>query len=361
MASSYLSILEKIFKNLNNKLKLIKNLILTIRTKGVVATFFAIKGFFKIFFINFFSSSSLIRTKIFDNQMYLDPKDKGISRTLLLFGERELDHKIILEKVLKKNMKIFDIGANIGYYVLMESILIGNKGKILAIEPVPKNMKILKKNLKLNNNVITETWQTAISNKESVKKFKGLEKFFLSSHSNLGRLLSQLELNSNISNYKKKKENTKMNYFVSITMDIKDIINKTFLPDFIRMDVEGSETDILNDLIKIKLKKYPVICFETHTSRYHKNLKVKNKTRNISKMEKTLRKMFKKGYKIKFASTSYQKGSDQLKELGYKPLHTNIRTDDVVREIYKDLSEKDAINLICYKGGLRTILMSCDK
>ena len=89
--------------------------------------------------------------------MYLDPKDRGISRTLLLFGERELDHKLILERIVKKNMKIFDIGANIGYYVLMESNLIGEKGKILAIEPVDKNIKLLRKNLKLNNNKITKT------------------------------------------------------------------------------------------------------------------------------------------------------------------------------------------------------------
>ena len=77
--------------------------------------------------------------------MYLNPRDKGISRTLLLFGERELDHKIILEKVLKKNMNIFDIGANIGYYVLMESDLIGHEGSIIAVEPVPDNINLLKK------------------------------------------------------------------------------------------------------------------------------------------------------------------------------------------------------------------------
>ena len=52
-------------------------------------------------------------------------------------------------------MKVFDLGANIGYYVLMESELICNKGKILAIEPVKKNMQLLEKNLKLNNNKIT--------------------------------------------------------------------------------------------------------------------------------------------------------------------------------------------------------------
>ena len=130
-------------------MKLFKNFFITIKTKGFIATFIAVKSFFIILLINVFSSSAFIKRKIFNYKMYLDPRDKGISRTLILFGERELDHKIILEKVLKKNMKIFDIGANIGYYVLMESKLVGKKGKILAIEPVQKNMRLLQKNLNL--------------------------------------------------------------------------------------------------------------------------------------------------------------------------------------------------------------------
>ena len=44
----------------------------------------------------------------------------GISRSLILFGTREVDHKIILERVLEPDMTVFDIGANIGYHVLME-------------------------------------------------------------------------------------------------------------------------------------------------------------------------------------------------------------------------------------------------
>ena len=77
---------------------------------------------------------------------------------------RELDHKIILEKVLKKDMKVFDIGANIGYYVLMESSILGINGRIVAVEPVPKNMHLLKKNLELNKNNITTTFQVGLSN-----------------------------------------------------------------------------------------------------------------------------------------------------------------------------------------------------
>ena len=284
--------------------------------------------------------------------MFLDPRDKGISRTLLLFGKRELDHKIILEKVLKKNMKVFDIGANIGYYVLMETEILGKKGKIVAIEPVPQNMKLLKKNLELNNNKITKTFEAALSSGNNKNNSK--EPFVLSSHSNLGHLIRKDDVNNvvkkDVGNLNKEK-----NKIIEInTMNIKKIIKKTFIPDFIRMDIEGKETDILYELAKLKLKKYPIICFETHTSQYQKNTGKRN-------MEQTLKKIFKRGYKVKYASTSYEKGSIELKKLGYKPHYRDIKTDDVTREIYKNLNKKDAIDLICYKGGLRTILMTTQK
>ena len=333
--------------------RIIKNFFLTLRTKGIIALILGIKNYIKIVVDKKFFPSSFIKKKIFNYEMYLDPKDKGISRTLILFGHRELDHKKILELVLKKNMKIFDIGANIGYYVLIESNLVGNKGKILAIEPVPENMKLLKKNLKLNNNRITKTIQAAVSG------FSKKDSFIQSSHSNLGHLVSdKYESLIDISKKLKHKDTKEL---APKIMYISELISKTFYPDFIRMDVEGSELGILNHLVSLKLKKYPIICFETHTSSYSLSHKMAKRDSNISQMEDVLRKMFAKGYKIKLASSSSERGSNLLRNLGYHPAIKDIKTDDVKREIYKNLKEKDAINLICYKGGLRTVLMSCNK
>ena len=327
-------------------MKLFKNFFITIRTKGFIAAFLAIKSFFIILLVNIFSSSAFIKRKIFNYKMYLNPRDKGISRTLLLFGERELDHKIILEKVLKKNMNIFDIGANIGYYVLMESDLIGHGGNIIAVEPVPDNINLLKKNLDLNNNAITRVFEAAISN--SSKK----EKFALSSHSNLGHLISE-KLNNFLDIEEKHKIiNPKI-------ISIEKLIKKTFCPDLIRMDVEGTETKILSNLISLKLKKNPIICFETHTSRYQLDKKKIKKNKKVTQMEIVLRKMFKKGYKVNLVSSSSERGSSLLKELGYQSLIEGIKTDDVIKNIFSDLNNEDAIDLICNKGGLRTILLTC--
>ena len=289
-------------------MKLLKNFVVTLKSKGTISTFLAVKNFFFIKFFNTFSSSEYIKKKIFTYKMYLDPKDKGISRTLLLFGERELDHKIIIEKVLKKKMKIFDIGANIGYYVLMESLIIGKKGEVVALEPVPSNMKLLNINLKLNKNNITKTMQLGLSNSNKQKNF------LLSEHSNLGHVVDGKS--------DKNKKKIKIQ-----TISLRELIKKNFCPDFIRMDIEGYEEKVLDDLTSLKLKRYPIICFETHSSKY----------KNMSTI---LNKLFDKGYFVKYASSSYEEGSLKVERLSYKPIIQNIATDDVYRNIYKDLKKK---------------------
>jgi len=315
-------------------MKLVINSFITIKQKGVIVFLKAFLNFFLILYYKKFLSPTLIKKKIFNFKMFLNPFDKGISRTLILFGVRELDHKKILELVLKKNMKVFDIGANIGYYVLMESSIIGKKGKIIAIEPVPENMKLLKKNLKLNQNYITNTMQVGVSNTSTKKNF------LLSEHSNLGHIIED----KNNQNYKNKKK-------IEIqTLSLNTLIKKTFCPDFIRMDVEGYEELILKNLINLKLKKYPIICFETHLTKYKK-----------TKMKEVLTKLFDKGYRIKYASSSSELGSSILKSLGYKPIIKNIKTDDVTREIFVNIKKNHSIKLICETGGLRTILMVNNK
>jgi len=43
-----------------------------------------------------------------------------------------------------------DVGANIGYFSCLMSKLAGPSGKVLAIEPEPKNLSLLEQNLKIN-------------------------------------------------------------------------------------------------------------------------------------------------------------------------------------------------------------------
>ncbi|MDP7486313.1 MAG: FkbM family methyltransferase, partial [Dehalococcoidia bacterium] len=104
-----------------------------------------------------------MKKRVFNYSLYLDTSDKGLSRTLFLFGRREIDHYKMLQEILEPGMQILDIGANIGYYAVMESLAIGPNGKITAIEPMPPNIEMLKRNVALNSASNIEVIHGAVS------------------------------------------------------------------------------------------------------------------------------------------------------------------------------------------------------
>ena len=119
--------------------------------------------------------------------------------------------------------------------------------------------------------------------------------------------------------------------------------------DLIRMDVEGHEVEVLNGLVSSvnEFKQLPKIIFETHISRYGEN----------HNFRETLEKLFNIGYKINMVGSSSESGSVKLKKLGYHSIK-NIKSDGDIRGIFKNIKESDAIDLICNKGGIRTVLLS---
>ena len=86
-----------------------------------------------------------------DVRILVDPQDEGISEDLFVYRYREEHATRLFHSWLRPGMTILDAGANIGYYVLVEADAIGPKGRILAIEPAPRNVEILRANVALND------------------------------------------------------------------------------------------------------------------------------------------------------------------------------------------------------------------
>jgi FkbM family methyltransferase len=51
----------------------------------------------------------------------------------------------------KKGDIVIDCGANVGKYAFLASKLVGNTGKVVAVEPEKGNIGVLRKNIRLNN------------------------------------------------------------------------------------------------------------------------------------------------------------------------------------------------------------------
>lgn len=87
-----------------------------------------------------------------------------IATELLFKGVHEPDTTRVFKKILRVGDIVIDVGANIGYFTVLASKLVGWRGKIYAFEPEPNNMKALCDNIKLNNIDNVKPYCVALSN-----------------------------------------------------------------------------------------------------------------------------------------------------------------------------------------------------
>ena len=279
-----------------------------------------------------FGKNTMVRS-IHNYRLHLDTHDQGLSRTLFLYGKREVDHYLMLQSILKPGMTVLDIGANIGYYAIMESIAVGSSGKVVAIEPVSSNIKMLKRNIRLNSIKNIDVVHGAIST------HTGKREMFMSNHSNLHTFHSE----GSAANYLNP---TPVN--VS-TFTLTDVINNKTRPDLLRMDVEGHEVEILRQLGDLADNRnlWPSVIFETHLTRYTKD----------NDFIPVLKNLFNIGYDVVQAASSNEWGTEKLTHLGYSGTQP-FYSDFGKRVIFNNIQNDDALNTICRTGGLRTILIS---
>lgn len=178
------------------------------------------------------------------------PHDKGISAELLMFHVHEpLTTKLILQS-LKKGMICIDIGSNIGYYAILESRVVGEEGKVIAIEPSPANFTYLKKNIDLQTISNIESYNIALSNNS------GYINFLVDHKSNLSRVVENIETSSG-------------GEIIKVPAETLDsfLQNKSIgRLDFLRMDVEGHEFEIFQGMHETIRKFKPLIIMEFHKS-----------------------------------------------------------------------------------------------
>lgn len=151
------------------------------------------------------------------------------------------------------NTCIFDIGSNIGFYSLLFSL--NDRATVYSFEPFEKTALIQKKNITINNrkNIILK--QLALSSKDNEGSVYYDKIFTLPSNSLNISEKSEFTRNQNF--------NQKVDISSLETFCIKNKIEKV---DFIKIDVEGEEFKIFNDIDNFLNKFKPIIYLEVHTT-----------------------------------------------------------------------------------------------
>ena len=181
--------------------------------------------------------------KINGSKMFLDlTKDDGICRYLIISDIREAYITGTVKKELHEGDIVVDIGANIGYYALLEAKLVGDKGKVYAIEPIPECINLLKENVALNNYSNVEIHQLAIGDKNGVAAMY------------VGKWLNRSQMKE-LDIYKEELLGHEISTQVS-TID--DFLENKPYPDVIRMDVEGYEYQVIKGMKRTLEKQLPL-------------------------------------------------------------------------------------------------------
>ncbi|MGA0888549.1 MAG: FkbM family methyltransferase [bacterium] len=203
----------------------------------------------------------LVKIPVLNFEMNVNPEDAGISRDLILDGIREKNAVGLVQKLLPKvNGGIyFDVGANLGFYVLIEGKNSGEKlERIYAFEPLPENAEILRKNVTLNNlDAVVIVTECAMSDKLGVSSFQQ------ECHSNLGHLDDFESILP---------EGTRSIEVKVDTIDAYCERENIESINFLRMDVEGHEDLVLAGAkLTLSRSKNCLIFLELHPSLIEKS------------------------------------------------------------------------------------------
>ena len=92
----------------------------------------------------------MLRRRLFGFDYFCDVSRHGPQGLIYLLGERHISEAALIKSLLRPGMRVADVGANIGYYVLMIAQTIGPSGHVFAIEPSPENLPELRMNIEAN-------------------------------------------------------------------------------------------------------------------------------------------------------------------------------------------------------------------
>lgn len=177
------------------------------------------------------------------------------STDIYLTGGKSHDSELRLAKYLIRHLPkgsvFMDIGAHIGYFSLLASILVSPKGKVFSLEPGSESYMLLSKNTKKYNHITPI--QKAVTHNYGVQKFYEFPAKYA-------------EYNSFDVDQYRNEDWFARSGVVTVTVDTTNldtfVENWNAYPDFIKMDVEGAEDQVIQGGESFLTDHAPVIIME---------------------------------------------------------------------------------------------------
>ena len=163
-------------------------------------------------------------------------------------GSYENTKRIAFETVVTKESTVFDVGAHVGFYTLLASELVGPGGRVVAFEPLPRNLRYLKEHVAMNGAANVTIVEAAVSDKDGVATFEE------AASSSMGRLQANGRCQVEV-----------------VALDALLSRGATPDPKFVKMDIEGEELRALEGAKAMLERCHPTIFLATHGTDVHRD------------------------------------------------------------------------------------------
>jgi FkbM family methyltransferase len=163
-----------------------------------------------------------------------------------LEGTYEDENQTLFREHVRTGAIVFDIGANVGFFTLLASQLVGPTGRVVAFEPFPAALRHLRRHLALNDVRNVTVVEAAVSASPGTAHFRSHEEL------TMGRLSESGELAVDV-----------------VSLDDLCQRDKIPVPGVIKIDVEGEELNILRGAERILRERRPLILLATHGADVH--------------------------------------------------------------------------------------------
>lgn len=161
-------------------------------------------------------------------------------------GSYEHDKQRQIQKAIKAADVVYDVGANAGFYSLLASVLVGEKGHVYAFEPLPGNVRNLRKHMEINRVGNCTVIEAAVSSSDGEASFDPSADRHTAHLSTTGSTLVR-----------------------TVALDTLASRNEIRPPDFLKIDIEGAEYDCLLGCTRTIQANRPIIFLATHGQEIH--------------------------------------------------------------------------------------------
>jgi FkbM family methyltransferase len=158
-------------------------------------------------------------------------------------GSYEWEKQQVVARLVKTGTVFLDVGAHVGFYTLLASVLAGHEGRVYAFEPLPGNVHYLRQHLHMNGVRNATVFPAAVADHPGEARFQE------GPSSSSGRLNDSGALVVDL-----------------VALDDLFLQGAIPLPDYVKIDVEGAEGLVLKGARRLLTLGGPTIFLATHGS-----------------------------------------------------------------------------------------------